>query len=129
MVSKSKAIKFIKSQQSLHLYKKIQGAFVDVLRNFSEDEFNMTTKNIILMVIHFSKGGQVIHFPPRVEKFQIMQLTIPKSMPIKTMRYIIAHEFGHVMQGRNWKKSDGSKLENDADAWAKKWGFSRPINF
>ena len=58
MVSKSKAIKFIKSQQSLHLYKKVQGAFVDVLRNFSEDEFNMTTKNIILMVIHFNKGGQ-----------------------------------------------------------------------
>jgi len=111
------------------LYKKVQKAFVDVLRKISEDEFNIATKNLILMVLHEGASGQVMHFPPMSKKFQIMQLTIPKSMPIRTMRYVIAHELGHVMQGRNWEKSDCSKLEIDADSWAKKWGFSRPSNF
>ncbi|OGC81822.1 MAG: hypothetical protein A2V81_01815 [Candidatus Abawacabacteria bacterium RBG_16_42_10] len=123
MVSESKARKFIKSQQSLHLYKKVQRAFVDVLQNFSESEFNTSTKNLILMVLHEGALGQVMHFPSTTQKFQIMQLTIPKSMPISIMRYVIAHEFGHVMQCRNWRKSDGSKLEDNADSWAKKWGF------
>lgn len=126
MVNESKARQFVKSQQSLHLYKKVQKAFVDVLKNLSDEEFNKATKNLILMVLHEGALGQVMHFPA-ASKFCIMQLTIPKSMPIASMRYVIAHELGHVMQGRNWKKSDGSKLEDDADTWAKKWGYKRCI--
>lgn len=75
------------------------------------------------MVLHEGALGQVMHFPPSKESFHIVQLTIPKSMPIKVMRYVIAHELGHVMQGRNWRKSDGSKLELDADNRAAQWDF------
>ena len=39
------------------------------------------------------------------------------------LKYLIAHELGHVMQGRNWKKRDGLKLEKDANNFAKKIGF------
>ncbi|HLD54748.1 MAG TPA: hypothetical protein VJB35_00665 [Candidatus Nanoarchaeia archaeon] len=123
MVSESKGKKFVKSQQSLHLYPKVQKAFIEVIKKFSEEEFNIATKNLILMVLHEGALGQVMHFSPRDKKFQIMQLTIPKSIPIKKLKYVIAHEFGHVMQNRNWKKSDNLKLEVNADSWAKKWGF------
>jgi len=129
MVSTSKVKKFVKSQQSLHLYKKVQKAFVDVLKSLPEDEFNIITDNLILMVLHEGALGQVMHFPKTVKKFRIMQLIIPKSIPIKIMRYIIAHELGHVIQDRNWKKSDGAKLENNADSWAKKWGFPLESSF
>ncbi len=125
MVSEYKAKKFVKSQRSLHLYKKTQKAFIDVLKNFSDEEFNLATKNLILMVLHEGALGQVMHFPSS-DKFCIMQLTIPKSMPIQVMRYVIAHEFGHVMQGKNWKKSNGYELEKEADSWAKKWDY--PLN-
>ena len=50
-------------------------------------------------------------------------------MPISVLRYVIAHELGHVAQGRNWKKSDGKNLEIYADKTAEKWGFmkTKPI--
>jgi hypothetical protein len=123
MVSEYKAKRFVESQKSIHLYKKVQKAFIDVLKEFTYKEFTHATKNLILMVLHEGALGQVMHFLPKRQKFQVMQLTIPKIMPISVMRYVIAHEFGHVMQGRNWKESDGSKLEDDADAWAERWGF------
>jgi hypothetical protein len=44
-------------------------------------------------------------------------------MPMNIMRHLVAHELGHAMQGRNWRKSDKNSLELDADEWAKKWGF------
>jgi Zn-dependent peptidase ImmA (M78 family) len=62
---------------------------------------------------------------PVKAKFKIMQLTIPKNIPLESLRHVIAHELGHAMQGRNWKKSDGMKLEKNADKWAVKWGFPR----
>ena len=101
----------------------MQKAFVEVLKTFSEEEFDLAANNLILMVLHKGALGQVMHFPNTNKQFKIMQLTIPRSMPLEVMKYVIAHEFGHVMQGRNWKKSDGSKLEADADSWAKKPGF------
>lgn len=129
MVLESKAKKFVDSQQSLMFYPKIKKAFIDVLKNFSDDEFETATKDLILMVLHEGALGQVMHFSPKNKKFKIMQLTIPKKIPISILRYLIAHEFGHVMQNRNWKKSDGNRLEEDADKWAKKWGFEFKDSF
>jgi hypothetical protein len=123
MVSEKKANEFIKKQQSLHLYQNVQKAFIDVLKKFSEEDFKKATHNLVLMVLHEGALGQVMHFPKSNDKFKIMQLTIPDKMPIELMRYVIAHEFGHVMQGRNWRQSDNDKLEIDADEWAKKLGF------
>lgn len=113
---------FVKSQQSIHLYKNVQKALAQVLSCMNEEDFKKVTKDIILMVLHEGAYGQVMHFEKK-NKFQIMQLTVPKKMPMGFLRYVIAHEFGHVLQGRNWKKSDGQKLEVDAESQAKKWGF------
>jgi len=52
-----------------------------------------------------------------------MQLTIPQKIPTRVLRYVIAREFGHIMQGRNWKPSDKNKLEINADKIANEWGF------
>ena len=45
------------------------------------------------------------------------------------MRFTIAHELGHVMQGRNWEPADGTApgrpFEKEPDAWAARWGFPR----
>ena len=123
MPSKQKIKKFVDSQKSIQFYDKIKKAFIEVLSNFSDDEFSICTENLILMVLHEGALGQVMHFPASKNKFKIVQLTISSKMPMKMMRYVIAHELGHVMQGRNWRKSDGEKLETDANEWAKKWGF------
>ncbi len=124
MTTQKEIDKFISSQQSIHLYKNVQESLKYVLSCMSDDEYKKVTKNLILMVLHEGAYGQVMHFE-RKGKFQIIQLTIPKKIPIWILRYIIAHEFGHVLQERNWKKSDGQKLEEDANAKAKRWGFTR----
>jgi hypothetical protein len=123
MIEHNKIVKFVQSQKSLHLYKKAQQAFVDVLSNLSDDEYNIVTDNLIIMAIHDGVTGQVMHFPPNASKFTVMQLTIKKDMPISVLRRVVAHELGHVMQGRNWQESDGFSLEENADKWAEKWGF------
>ena len=123
MIEHNKIVKFVQSQKSLYLYKKAQQAFVDVLSNLSDDEYNIVTDNLIIMAIHDGVTGQVMHFPPNASKFTVMQLTIKKDMPISVLRRVVAHELGHVMQGRNWQESDGFDLERDAIAWSNKWGF------
>lgn len=122
-MNKSEVVKFVKSQNSLHLYKEIQKAFVNVLCRLTEDEYNKATTNLIIMAYQEGICGQVMHFTPVAKKFAVMQLTIPNKIPNNCLRWIIAHELGHVMQDRNWKKTDGNKLENNANEWAKKWGF------
>lgn len=122
-MTKSEVTKFVKSQKSLHLYKEIQNAFVEVLGKLSEDEYHKATTNLIVMAFQEGVSGQVMHFSPMTKKFTVMQLTIPNKIPDNCMGWIIAHELGHVMQGRNWKNTDGSKLEDNANEWAQKWGF------
>lgn len=123
MISESKVKKFVDSLQTLHLYSKVRGAFVDVLKKLSEDEFRKVTEDVVFMVLHEGAFGQVMHFAPKKKKFKVVQLSIPETMPVKIIRFIIAHELGHVFQDRNWEKSDGSKLEVDADSFAEKLGF------
>lgn len=125
MVSKSKIDNFIKSQRSIHLYKNVQKALRDVLSVMPDKDFKQVTDNLILMVLHGTALGQVMHFPPCKKKFKILQLTVPKGIPIYVLRWVIAHEFGHVMQGRNWKESDGDKLEEYANRRAAEWGFPK----
>ena len=38
---------------------------------------------------------------------------------------MIAHEVGHLLQGRNWEEKDGMSLEWDAEDYTKKIGFGR----
>lgn len=125
MVSQKEVSDFIKSQQSIQFYTKVQKALKDVLLKMSDSDYRQVTKNLILMVLHEGALGQVMHFPPMKSKFKILQLTFPKKIPIDVLRYVVAHELGHVMQGRNWRENDGMNLETDADKTAKKWGFVR----
>ena len=123
MVSTKAVVDFVNSQKSLQFYKKMQQALTDVLLAMSTEDYRTVTKNLIIVCLHVGAEGQCMHFPPMKEKFKIVQLNYNKTMPISVMRHLVAHELGHVMQGRNWQKADNNKLELDADEWAKKWGF------
>jgi Zn-dependent peptidase ImmA (M78 family) len=116
---------YIESQKSLHLYKNIQDACIDVFSKLDPKDLDDIKNNLIIMAFHDSVYGQVMHFPPRQAKFAVMQLYIPKDMPDDVLRWVIAHELGHVMQGRNWQKSDGSRLEVDASEFAEKIGYPK----
>jgi hypothetical protein len=124
-MNKSEVIKFVESQKSLHLYKNIQDAFIDVLCRLSEDEFDLVKSRLIVMAFHNGVSGQVMHFPAKKNDFAVMQLYIPTYMPEGVLRHVIAHEIGHVMQKRNWTESDENKLEDDANEFAKKLGYPR----
>lgn len=76
------------------------------------------------MVLHEGAIAQAMHFL-RTTKFKILQLTISNKVPSSVLKYVIAHELGHIMQERNWNKKDGMKLEIDAEEYSKKIGFSR----
>ena len=123
MTTKKEVETFVRSQKSIQFYKKVQVALKDVLLKMPLSDFKKV-KNTELMVLHEGALAQVMHFSKK-SKFQIIQITFPKKIPINVLRFVIAHEFGHVLQGRNWKKSDGSKLETDADNYAEKIGFKR----
>ena len=127
-MSKSDVTKYVESQKSLHLYKNIQDACIEILSRLSDSEFQNIKSNLIIMAFHDSIYGQVMHFPPRPNKFAVMQLYIPTAMPNDVLRWVIAHELGHVMQDRNWQESDGNKLETDASAFAEKLGYPKTDN-
>lgn len=125
MVDRSKAQAYVDSQKSLHLYADAREAFVSVLCALSEEDFEKITHNLVLMVLHEGAIAQVMHFEPYIEGLKILQLTIPHDARPELLRWVIAHELGHVMQGRNWQEGDGDKLEYDASARAMQWGFAK----
>lgn len=116
---------YIESQRSLHLYKEAREAFSDVFDALPEEDFEVVTKNLILMIVHEGAIAQVMHFEPISEKFKVLQMATPHNIPPEALRWVIAHELGHVMQGRNWQEGDGVSLERDASSWAAKWGFPK----
>lgn len=124
-MNKAKIVQYVKSQKSLHLYENIQNAFVEVLGKLPDEQFEEISKKLIVMAFHDGMNGQVMHFDPRASKFAVMQLYIPKNMPQDILNWVVAHEIGHVMQGRNWQEADGMSLEEDATAYAKKIGYAK----
>ncbi len=122
-MNKLEIISFVESQKSLHLYKEVQAAFIDVLSSLPDEKFEIIKNNLIIMAFHEGKVGQVMHFDARKNKFAVMQLYIPKNMPDNVLRWVVAHELGHVMQQRNWIESDGMNLEDDATKFAEKIGY------
>jgi hypothetical protein len=115
---------FIDSQKSIQFYENVRKALKDVLVKLPPKDFEQATHNLILMVLHEGGIAQVMHFR-KSPKFKIFQLTIPRKIPLSVLRYIIAHEFGHIIQGRNWKEEDGMNLEYDAEEFTKILGFPR----
>lgn len=124
-MGKTEVIKFVESQKSLHLYKNIQDALIDVLGRLPNVQFKTVKEYLIVMAFHDGINGQVMHFDARKNKFAVMQLYVPQNIPRDVLRWVIAHELGHVMQGRNWKESDGMNLENDATEYAAKLGYPK----
>jgi hypothetical protein len=128
MASEKEVERFIRSQRTFTAqgpeYKRTKKALRDVLLALPDKDYEIVTKNLVLSVLHEKSLGQVMHLKTSKGKFMIMQLTVPRDMPIGVLRWVIAHELGHAMQGRNWRKSDGYNLEIDATQRAKMWGFS-----
>lgn len=124
-MDEEKITKYIKSQKSLHLYQNIQYALKDVLDKVSPEDFTYIKENLIIMAFHEGVKGQVMHFPARREGFAVMQLYVPRDMPGNSLRNVIAHEIGHVLQKRNSEESDGDSLEIGAENYAKSLGFER----
>jgi len=125
MTSKKEIENFITSQKSIWLYGKVQRTLYAVLSALPDKDYRKVTKNLILMVLHEGALGQVMHFPNPKGEFRVLQLIFPDKIPTDVLRFVIAHELGHVMQGRNWRKSDETHLEEDADEHATKWGFPK----
>ena len=123
MTTRKEVDKFIESQKSIQSYPKVKKALKEVLLSIPNKEYKNITKNLILMVLHEGALGQVMHFPSMGSKFKILQLTFPKKIPINALRWVIAHELGHVSQNRNWKNGEKEDLESDADKIAEGWGF------
>ncbi len=123
MANEKEVKKFVDSQASLQFYTKMRKALSDVLLAMPEEDFKKVTENLIIVCLHLGAEGQTMHFPPTKKSFKVVQLNYIKQQPLFVMQHLVAHELGHVMQGRNWMKSDGNKLELNADEWAKKWGF------
>ncbi len=119
------AKRYLATQQSLHLYKDARDAFFDVLSALPDHDFDTVTKDLTLMVLHEGAVAQVMHFEPTGDRFRVLQLTIPHDAPPAVLRWVIAHELGHVMQGRNWCEEDGESLEIDASERARTWGFEK----
>jgi hypothetical protein len=114
---------FIKSQQSLQWYGKTREALRDVLLALPDSDFSRITHNLVIVALHEGVLGQAMHFPNPEGGFKVVQLTLPQDVPVPVLRFVIAHEFGHVMQGRNWQEGDGREFEDEANAYAQKWGF------
>lgn len=123
LMHKTEINEYINSQQSLHLYQNIRDALFDVLSKLSNEQFEQISIKLIIMAFHDGMHGQVMHFEPRADRFSVMQLYVPQKMPDDVLRWVIAHEIGHVMQGRNWRESDGMSLEDNATDFAEKIGF------
>jgi hypothetical protein len=123
MNQEEKATEYTQSQRSLHLYPKVQAAFIAVLGSMPEAEFDDVIHDLELMVLHEQAIAQVMHFKPKQNNFAVLQLTFYDDMPEDVLRWVIAHELGHVLQKRNWEESDGEKLEVDASKKAKEWGY------
>jgi len=126
MATEKEISAFIRSQRSIWLYPKVRQALKDVLSSMPDRDYRKATKKLILMVLHEGAEGQLMHLPDQHGKFKVLQLSIATKASMKLLRYVIAHELGHAMQGRNWRKGDGNRLEKDADRHAAKWGFRYP---
>ncbi len=114
--------KYLKSQQSLQLYEDLKIALKCVLLKLPNKDYEFIIKNLTIMALHEGALAQVMHFDKKVK---VLQITIPKNAPLSVLKFVIAHEFGHVIQNRNWKEKDGNKLEIKADQYARKIGFRK----
>ena len=125
MVSKKEVEKFVKSQESLQFYQKMQKALIDVLLKLPNDDFYKVTKNLYVMSVQEGIIGQGMIFPNPKGKFKVINILYIPKIPIDVLRFIIAHELGHIHQGRhNTKKGENDwVLEKYANQMAKSWGF------
>ena len=123
MATQNEVKKFVKSQPSIRFYKSVQAALAKVLLAMSDKDYKKATKNLFIAALHEGSLGQALHFQNPKGKFKILQLTFPRTIPQNVLEFVIAHELGHVMQGRNWQPSDKMNFEMGADAYAAKIGF------
>ena len=126
MPSKKEITNFVKSQESIQFYKKIQKALIDVLSNMSDKDYHKVTKNLHILSLQEGIIGQGMIFPNPKGKFKIISIVYVPKMPMNVLKFIIAHELGHIHQGRHkLKKGEETyALEKYANAKAREWNYS-----
>ena len=128
MPNKKQVEKFVKCQRSIHLYKGLQDAFKDVLIKIPDDQYRKITKNLFIISLHSPGGlGQAMFFPNPNGEFKIIEIPYDKTMPKDVMRYVVAHEIGHICNGYMFPKKEETweMLEARADAHALSLGFPK----
>jgi len=127
MASLAKVTAFVKSQRSIHLYKNLQTALIDVLSVLPNETYRNLTKNLIILALHKTALGQAMFFPALKGSFKIIEFVYDKKIPMDVLKYVSAHELGHLMYGQLFPKKGHTwnMLEGKADVWAAKWGFPR----
>lgn len=125
MVTKKQVEKFVKSQESIHLYKKMQDALTDVLLAMPDKDYKKVTKNLYILSLQEGIIGQGMIFNNPKGKFKIISIVYVPKMPKDILRFIIAHELGHIHQERHKLKKGEYKyaLEIYANKKATEWGF------
>ena len=100
---------------------------VDVLSALPDRTYKSLTKNLIVMALHRTALGQAMFFPQFNGDFKIIEFVYDKKIPSDVLRYVCAHELGHLMYGQLFPKKDDTweTLEEKADSWAATWGFSK----
>lgn len=125
MATRAEVNKFVKSQRSIHLYKNLQIALADVLYALPDKTYRKLTKRLIVVALHPQPIGQAMFFPNPKGEIKLIEINYEKNIPLTYMRYVVAHELGHLMYGQLFPKKGHSwkLLEKKADSWAEKWGF------
>jgi hypothetical protein len=125
MASKQEVKKFVDSQDSLHFYMKMRSTLSDILLRMPTDDFRKVTKNLYVLSLQEGIIGQGMVFPDPKGEFKIVSIVYVPKIPVDVLRFIIAHELGHIHRGRHTlnKGDDEFALEKYANSMAKKWGF------
>tara|TARA_Y100000310_G_C20613578_1_gene779361 strand:+ start:181 stop:642 length:462 start_codon:yes stop_codon:yes gene_type:complete len=125
MATKKDVEKFVSSQESIHLYKKMQDALTEVLLNLPDGDYKKVTKNLHIMSLQEGIIGQGMVFNNPKGKFSIVSIVYVPKMPMNVLKFIIAHELGHIHLGRHKLRRGEEEwsLEEYANKMASRWGF------
>jgi hypothetical protein len=127
VATRAEVVKFLKGQRSIHLYKNLQIALADVLSAMPDKNYRYLTENLIIIALHKTALGQAMFFPNPKGEIKLIEFHYRKELPLEVLRYVAAHELGHLMYGQLMPKKGHTwdNLEGWADEWAKEWGFSK----
>ena len=127
MATRAEVVKFLRKHATIRLYKNLKIALTDVLLALPDHVYKYLTKNLLIVALHEIPMGQAFYFPKPKGEYKLMEFHYRHEMPSNILRYLVAHELGHLMygqiipkKGQTWKSMDDM-----ADNYAKAWGFPK----